>query len=139
MPWGREIRGRVTVQIATTFLCPPPPFQTLFPTQKTHEPVQNKGQDLRQALRGKQSYLGSLSLIWLTLCLHSLIHPGEKLLQLAFLSISTNWGSGGECSVQTPLVILKSLRSSPTEIPCYLMCRRPSQQTGLPNPCPHSK
>lgn len=136
MPWGRGSRGRVTVQTATTFLCPPPPFQTLFPTQKTHVPVQNKGQDLHQALRGKQSYLSSLSLIWLTFCLHSLIHPGEKLVQLAFLSISTNWGSGRERSVQIPLVILKGLCSSPAEIPCYLECRL-SQQTGLPNPCLH--
>lgn len=115
----------------------------VFPTQKTHVLVQNKGQAPRQALRGKQSYLGSPSLIWLTFGLYRLIHPGEMLPQLAFLFISTNWGFGRECSVQNVLFIPKSLRSSLTEIPCYLMCRQRtlSQQTGLPNcpltaPCP---
>lgn len=112
-----------------------------FPTQKTHVLVQNKGQAPRQALRGKQSYLGSPSLIWLTFGLYRLIHPGEMLPQLAFLFISTNWGFGRECSVQNVLFIPKSLRSSLTEIPCYLMCRQPDAVSAnwsskLPPHCP---
>lgn len=64
MPWGRGRRGQVSLQspCLNSINSPVPAlwFQARVPTQKTHVPTQQEGQDLSQAWRDKQLLQPSL-------------------------------------------------------------------------------
>ena len=104
MPWGRGRRGQVSLQspCLNSINSPVPVlwFQTQVPTQKTHVPARQEGQDLSQAWRGKQLLQPSLPY---------LVHRfAEAEARCWPASSPSNWGSDREFSVKRPLVLLKS-------------------------------